>query len=134
MEQRGKFGTKIGVILATAGSAVGLGNIWRFPYMTGQDGGAAFILIYLVCMLFLGVPGMIAEFVVGRHSASNAVRAYKNLGNGKPWHIIGVIGVFYRNCYSGFLCSGGRLVLAISLFFVDGSSEWRCRICEDIFR
>jgi neurotransmitter:Na+ symporter, NSS family len=94
MEQRGNFGTKIGVILATAGSAVGLGNIWRFPYMTGQDGGAAFILIYLVCMLFLGVPGMIAEFVVGRHSASNAVRAYKNLGNGKPWHIIGVIGVF----------------------------------------
>lgn len=71
MEQRGNFGTKIGVILATAGSAVGLGNIWRFPYMTGQDGGAAFILIYLVCMLFLGVPGMIAEFVVGRHSASN---------------------------------------------------------------
>ena len=56
MEQRGNFGTKIGVILATAGSAVGLGNIWRFPYMTGQDGGAAFILIYLVCMLFLGVP------------------------------------------------------------------------------
>ena len=102
MEQRGNFGTKIGVILATAGSAVGLGNIWRFPYMTGQDGGAAFILIYLVCMLFLGVPGMIAEFVVGRHSASNAVRAYKNLANGKPWHIIGVIGVFTATVILGF--------------------------------
>ena len=126
MEQRGNFGTKIGVILATAGSAVGLGNIWRFPYMTGQDGGAAFILIYLVCMLFLGVPGMIAEFVVGRHSASNAVRAYKNLANGKR--------CFYSNCYSWLLRCGGWLVLAISLFFVDGTSEWRCRICEDIFR
>ena len=75
MTERGNFGTKIGVVLATAGSAVGLGNIWRFPYMTGQDGGAAFILVYAVCILLLGIPGMVAEFVVGRHGASNAVRA-----------------------------------------------------------
>ena len=54
---RGSFGSKLGVILATAGSAVGLGNIWRFPYMTGQNGGAAFILIYLVCIFMLGIPG-----------------------------------------------------------------------------
>ena len=72
MTERGNFGTKIGVVLATAGSAVGLGNIWRFPYMTGQDGGAAFILVYAVCILLLGIPGMVAEFVVGRHGASNA--------------------------------------------------------------
>ena len=58
---RGSFGSKLGVILATAGSAVGLGNIWRFPYMTGQNGGAAFILIYLVCIFMLGIPGMVAE-------------------------------------------------------------------------
>lgn len=102
MEQRGNFGTKIGVILATAGSAVGLGNVWRFPYMTGQDGGAAFIMVYLVCMLFLGVPGMIAEFVVGRHSSSNAVRAYKNLANGKPWQIVGFAGVFTATIILGF--------------------------------
>ena len=74
MNERGKFGTKLGVVLATAGSAVGLGNIWRFPYMTGQDGGAAFILVYLACVMILGIPGMIAEFIVGRHSAANAVR------------------------------------------------------------
>jgi hypothetical protein len=55
MSERGNFGTKLGVILATAGSAVGLGNIWRFPYMTGQDGGAAFIVVYLVCILLLGI-------------------------------------------------------------------------------
>ena len=61
MEHRGNFGTKIGVILATAGSAVGLGNVWRFPYITGQDGGAAFIMVYLLCILFLGVPGMVSE-------------------------------------------------------------------------
>ena len=58
MEQRGNFGSKIGIVLATAGSAVGLGNIWRFPYMTGQNGGAAFLLMYVACILLLGVPGM----------------------------------------------------------------------------
>ena len=79
---RGSFGSKLGVILATAGSAVGLGNIWRFPYMTGQNGGAAFILIYLVCIFMLGIPGMVAEFIIGRHSAANAARSYKNLSNG----------------------------------------------------
>lgn len=102
MEQRGNFGTKIGVILATAGSAVGLGNVWRFPYMTGQDGGAAFILVYLLCMLFLGLPGMISEFIIGRHSASNAARAYKNLSNGKPWQIVGFIGIFTSTVILGF--------------------------------
>ena len=58
MTERGNFGSKIGVILATAGSAVGLGNVWRFPYMAGENGGAAFIVIYLVCILMLGLPVM----------------------------------------------------------------------------
>ena len=65
METRGNFGSKLGVILATAGSAVGLGNVWRFPYMAGQNGGAAFILIYLVCIILLGLPGMMSEFIIG---------------------------------------------------------------------
>ena len=65
---RANFGSKLGVILASAGSAVGLGNIWRFPYETGNHGGAAFILIYLGCILLLGLPIMIAEFLIGRHS------------------------------------------------------------------
>ena len=82
--QRVGFGSKIGIILATAGSAVGLGNIWRFPTMTGQDGGSAFIILYLVCTLMLGIPGMIAEFIVGRHGASNALRAYSYI-TGKKW-------------------------------------------------
>ena len=64
--KRGRFGSNLGIILATAGSAVGLGNIWRFPYMTGMNGGAAFIIIYIVCVFALGIPGMVAEFVVGR--------------------------------------------------------------------
>ena len=99
---RGNFGTKIGVILATAGSAVGLGNIWRFPYMTGQDGGAAFILIYFVCVLLLGIPGMVSEFIVGRHGASNAATAYRKLSGRGPWGIIGYMGVFTSMIILGF--------------------------------
>ena len=74
---RANFGSKLGVILASAGSAVGLGNIWRFPFETGNHGGAAFILIYLVCVLILGIPIMIAEFLIGRHSRSNTAGAYQ---------------------------------------------------------
>ena len=103
MENRGSFGSKLGVILATAGSAVGLGNVWRFPYMTGQNGGAAFILIYLVCILLLGLPGMLGEFIVGRHSAANAARSYRNLAGGKPWwSFIGYMGVFTSMIILGF--------------------------------
>ena len=102
MENRGSFGSKLGVILATAGSAVGLGNVWRFPYMTGQNGGAAFILIYLVCIFMLGIPGMVGEFIIGRHSAANAARSYHNLSNGKPWGILGVMGVVTSMIILGF--------------------------------
>ena len=99
--ERGSFRTKIGVILATAGSAVGLGNVWRFPYMTGKDGGAAFIIIYLVAILMLGIPGMVAEFVVGRNGASNAARAYTRAG-GKAWGLVGYLGVFTSLIILGF--------------------------------
>ncbi len=102
MENRGNFGSKLGVILATAGSAVGLGNVWRFPYMAGQNGGAAFILIYLVCIILLGLPGMMGEFIIGRHSAANAARSYRNLANGKPWGLIGLMGVFTSMIILGY--------------------------------
>ena len=102
MESRGNFGSKLGVILATAGSAVGLGNVWRFPYMAGQNGGAAFILIYLVCIILLGLPGMMSEFIIGRHSASNAARAYSNLGKNKAWGTVGLVGVITSMIILGF--------------------------------
>ena len=99
---RGSFGSKLGIILATAGSAVGLGNIWRFPYMTGMNGGAAFILLYLFFVLMLGVPGMVAEFVVGRSSGSNAARAYRQLAGRTPFRVIGYLGVFTSMIILGF--------------------------------
>jgi len=102
MKDRGHFGSKIGIVLATAGSAVGLGNIWRFPYMTGQNGGAAFILVYLGCILFLGIPGMLSEFIVGRHSQSNAARAYASFSGGKAWGLVGILGILTSTIILGF--------------------------------
>lgn len=99
--KRDNFG-KLGVILATAGSAVGLGNIWRFPYMTGQDGGAAFLIIYIICVCLLGIPGMVAEFIVGRHGASNAVRAYRKVGGSRHWSVIGYMGIICSMIILGF--------------------------------
>lgn len=101
-QERGHFATNIGIILATAGSAVGLGNIWRFPYLVGEDGGAAFILVYLVCVILLGIPGMVAEFIVGRHGAANAVRAYGIVGGKKGWRGIGLLGVITSTIILGF--------------------------------
>ena len=100
--KRGSFGSKVGIILATAGSAVGLGNIWRFPYMTGMNGGAAFILLYFACVLMLGIPGMVAEFVVGRAATSNAARAYNKLAGKTPWRVIGYLGVVTSMIILGF--------------------------------
>ena len=81
------------MILATAGSAVGLGNVWRFPYMTGQKGGAAFILIYIACVLVLGIPCMMNEFIIGRHGAANTGRAYGEIGTAKAWRLVGCMSV-----------------------------------------
>ena len=102
VQNRGRFNSRIGIVLATAGSAVGLGNIWRFPYMTGQDGGAAFILLYIAFTLMLGIPGMIAEFVVGRHSSANASRAYSMMSGRRSWGVIGLLGVVTSMIILGF--------------------------------
>ena len=91
--ERGNFGSKIGAVLAAAGSAVGLGNIWRFPTECGSNGGAAFILIYIVCVLLLAMPVMVSEFVIGRASRSNTVGSYRVLAPGKPWVVSGFLGV-----------------------------------------
>ena len=101
MEKRGTFGSRLAIILVTAGSAVGLGNIWRFPFMTGQNGGAAFILVYLGCVFLLGIPGMVSEFIVGRHSQTNAARAYGSMGN-RQWRLIGYLGILTSTIILGF--------------------------------
>ena len=98
---RGSFGSQLGVILASAGSAVGLGNIWRFPTEVGRGGGAAFILIYLGFILLLALPVMLCEFIIGRSARSNAIGAFQKLSPSKPWIAAGIMGVL-----------GGFLVLS----------------------
>ena len=105
--ERANFSSKLGVILATAGSAVGLGNVWRFPYMAGENGGAVFILIYVACILLLGIPCMVSEFIIGRHGQANTARAYRKLAGRSPWAVIGYMGVI-----TGFLITGYYAVVA----------------------
>ena len=105
--ERASFSSKLGIILATAGSAVGLGNIWRFPYMTGQNGGAVFIMIYVLCVLLLGIPCMVSEFIIGRHGQANTARSFRKMSGGSPWMLIGYMGVL-----TGFLISSYYAVVS----------------------
>lgn len=92
--KRDGFGTQIGALLALVGSAVGLGNLWKFPYMAGKNGGAAFILLYIGFMFLLCLPLMLSEFVIGRRSQANAVGAFHKLAPNTKWYLTGVIGTF----------------------------------------
>jgi neurotransmitter:Na+ symporter, NSS family len=101
MEVRDNFTGKLGIVLATVGSAVGLGNIWRFPYEAGQNGGGAFILIYLVCVFLLGFPLVMAEFAVGIKAKANVVGSFKSLAPNTKWFFVGLMGVL-----AGFMIMG----------------------------
>ena len=92
-QKKETFSGGFAVFFATLGSAVGLGNIWKFPYVTGQNGGAAFLLIYLGCVLLVGVPILIAEYVMGRHTRGNVVSAYTQLGKKASWKIPGFVSI-----------------------------------------
>jgi NSS family neurotransmitter:Na+ symporter len=91
--KRDLFGSKFGVVAAAAGSAVGLGNIWKFPYIAGIYGGAAFLFVYLGFILAIGIPVMLSELIIGRSSKRNAFGAFKALAPGTSWRYIGILGV-----------------------------------------
>ncbi len=90
---KGKFASKIGVVAATVGSAIGLGNIWRFPAEAQSNGGAAFLVVYVACVFVLGIPVMLAELSLGRAGGSDSVGNFKNLTPGSKWWIAGTIGL-----------------------------------------
>lgn len=92
-EDRGQWTSKIGFVLAAAGSAIGLGNIWRFPYVTGESGGAAFVILYLLCIFVICLPYLFAELTIGRYSQKNPVGAVKAIKSGTPWTLVGGLGV-----------------------------------------
>ena len=106
-QERAKFGSKMGVILATAGSAIGLGNVWRFPYMAGENGGAAFIVFYILCVVILGLPCMVSEFIIGRHAQANTARAYNKISSSKIWTAVGCLSVL-----TGFLITSYYAVVS----------------------
>ena len=91
-KKRASFGSKLGFLAAAVGSAVGLGNIWRFPYELGQNGGFAFLIVYLLCALLIGWPLMLSEFAVGRMGQSNVSSSFANIIGNKRWNWIGIMG------------------------------------------
>ena len=96
--KRGFWKNRLGFVLAASGSAIGLGNVWKFPYVTGQNGGGAFVLVYLVCIFAMGLPIMLAEFTLGRKTHLNPVGAFKTIKPNTVW-----VGVGYMGVVAGFL-------------------------------
>lgn len=100
--KRDVFTSSLGAIAATLGSAVGLGNIWKFPALTGQNGGAAFVLLYLICVALVGLPVLVSELLIGRRAGANAISSFKTLAPKRPWYLIGVGGAIASVLIMGF--------------------------------
>ncbi len=122
-EKREHWGSRIGFIFAAAGSAVGLGNIWKFPHMAGQNGGAAFTLIYLFCILLVGVPIVIGEFAIGRKTQLSPVGAFKKLAPGSWWKSVGFLGVASAFVILSFYSVVGGWTLRYTFVAISGGFE-----------
>lgn len=127
-ESRENFSSSFGLLAAAVGSAVGLGNIWRFPYITGVYGGGAFLVVYLGIVAIIGLPLMIGEFVIGREGRKDAIGSFKALAPGKPWFASGVLGVlaaFFILSFYGVVAGWTLeyIVKAATNSFVGQSSE-----------
>jgi len=107
MQNREHWGSRLGFILAASGSAVGLGNIWKYPHMAGENGGAAFTVVYLLCILIVGLPIVIGEFVLGRKTQLNPVGAYESLAPNSNWKWVGMLGVASAFVILSFMASLG---------------------------
>lgn len=130
---RGAWNSKLGFILAAAGSAVGLGNIWRFPTEVASNGGAAFLIIYLLCCFLVGFPVMMAELSIGRKTRKNPVGAFKALSNNKIYPLIGMWGVLCGvMILSFYLVIAGWTVSYIfeEIFFYFGMTDWAAFIAD----
>lgn len=112
MAKQEQWTSKIGFILAAAGSAIGLGAIWKFPYMTGTNGGGIFFLVFVLFTLIIGTPILIAEFTIGRHAQKDAIRAYKHIAPGKPWVLLGYGGVLASIILLSFYSVVGGWILS----------------------
>ena len=125
---RDGFGSRFGALVAMAGSAVGLGNLWRFPYLVGENGGAAFIVVYIALCVLICLPIFISEFVIGRRSQENAYAAFKDLSGGSPWRFVGLMTVIvplvvlsYYSVIGGW--SVEYLLKSVTLSFTGEASQ-----------
>ena len=125
---RDSFGSKFGTLVAMAGSAVGLGNLWRFPYLVGENGGAAFIIVYILLSFLICLPIFVSEFVIGRRSQKNAYAAFRDLSNGSAWRWVGLFTVIvplivlsYYSVIGGW--SVEYLIKSMTFSFTGGSSR-----------
>lgn len=112
MSSRDQFTSKIGFILAAAGSAIGLGAIWKFPYMAGTNGGSVFILLFILCTIIIGLPILIAEFMIGRRGQKDPITSFKEQAPGKPWYMIGWIGLIACGLILSFYSVVGGWILS----------------------
>ncbi len=118
---RGSWSSRTGFVLAAIGSAIGLGNVWRFPYITGIYGGGAFVIVYIGCVLAVGVPIMLAEFLIGRKTQRNAVGAFRILRPGSPWALIGWLGIVSGFVILSYYAVVGGWVLHYTLLSLQNS-------------
>lgn len=149
---RDSFGSRFGALVAMAGSAVGLGNLWRFPYLVGENGGAAFIIVYIVLLFIICLPIFVSEFVIGRRSQKNAYAAFRDLSGGSAWRWVGLFTIIvplivlsYYSVIGGwsfeylfksltFSFTAGESQAAMNSMFVDFvSSTWGPIICHTLF-
>jgi NSS family neurotransmitter:Na+ symporter len=135
---RGSFGSRMGVIMAAAGSAVGLGNIWRFPYVLGENGGGAFLIIYLVIIFAIGIPVMMSELVIGRRTQRNPVGAFRMLSSRRPWYLVGMMGIVSAFMILAFYTAvaGWTLeyIYQILIGGIKGKSSAELTVMFDAFR
>lgn len=124
MSKQDQWTSKLGFILAAAGSAIGLGAIWKLPYMTGENGGGVFFLLFIIFTLLIGAPILIAEFTIGRNAQKDAISAYKNIAPGKPWALIGYGGVVASIILlSFFSVVGGWIISYLARSFTGSLSN-----------
>ena len=124
MEKRERFSSRLGFILISAGCAIGLGNVWRFPYITGKYGGAAFVLIYLIFLIILGMPIMAMEFAVGRASRKSAARSFHVLEpKGTKWHIEGYLAMLGNYLLMMFYTTVGGWMISYIFKIASGSFQ-----------
>ncbi|MGE7905913.1 sodium-dependent transporter [Peribacillus sp. NPDC094092] len=124
MSKQDQWTSKLGFILAAAGSAIGLGAIWKLPYMTGANGGGVFFLLFILFTVLIGAPILIAEFTIGRHAQKDAISAYKHIAPGRPWALIGYGGVVASMILlSFFSVVGGWIISYLARSFTGSLSN-----------